>query len=140
MAKTDLINELGILGSLHDVFNRIARECDSRQAAPFLIQMAERFDQLAYRALTGTFGRVAGREQSLQDALDTVFEPMTRLYDLGQDNPSLRPIWQEAVSAIGSFEEPVVAALQKCQRAAPDKPIPLLQPIKFRFRAQQAYA
>ena len=133
MAQGELNPHLGIIGALHDVFNRIARECDEPQAQPLLSDMAERFDKLAYRALCGSFGAVAGRPQTLQQALDHVFEPMVQLHTLGQDNSVINAIWDDARKTIDSFETPVVAALQKFQQVAPDKPIDVMQPIRFRY-------
>lgn len=135
MAKGELNKPLGIVGALYDVFNRMARDYAGEEAEPFFVEMGERFEKLARRALEGHFGKVAGRPQPLQEALDHVFEPMLRMYDLSEGKPVLRAVWQDALKVFDSFETPVTDALQKCQKVAPDKPISLMQPIKFRYRA-----
>ncbi|MEZ0223909.1 MAG: hypothetical protein ACAH83_05095 [Alphaproteobacteria bacterium] len=134
MAKGELNKSLGIVGGLYDVFNRMARECDIDEAKPLFAEMTTRFEKLARNALAGHFGKVAGHPQTLQQALDNVFEPMLRMYTLATDKPVLLAVWEDALKVFDSFEAPVIAALQKCQKVAPDKPFSVMKPIKFRYR------
>jgi hypothetical protein len=97
--------------------------------------MGVRLEKLVRDSLKGTFGRAAGRERSLQEALDNVFEPMTRMDLLAADKPVPREVWKDALKVFDSFEAPVVEALQKCRQVAPDrKGISVMKTIKFRYR------
>lgn len=136
MEKGELNLSLGIAGCLYDVFNRMARDCAVEEARPLFSDMGRRLESLVRQSLKGTFGKAAGRQFSLQEALDNVFEPMARMHALSEGNPVLRAVWRDAQKVFDSFEAPVVEALQKCQQVAPDKPgISVMRTIKFRYLA-----
>jgi hypothetical protein len=135
MAKGELNRHLGIIGGLYDVFNRMARECAVEEGQPLFAEMGRRFEKVARCALAGHFGKSAGRDLTLQEALDDVFEPMLRMHALSEDKPVLRAVWRDALKVFDSFEAPVTEALQKCQKVAPDAAgIPLMKQIRFRYR------